>query len=428
MTMLSATQNIEERPLVACNKQRLISRSLGVFTSVKEDGGSESVMRDMAKAFLAEGAKLTVFCPVNAAILKGVTPEAFNTIPIEHVSGKRPRSGIPSELASDAVRNVNVMGRLWRLLPSAIRDVAGFVRDAMRFRKILRHHSLDCLFLHVNGSEAAVIGARLAGIKTIGCYHLSVPKLPTKIIPRCVTYLKQLMSMWMCHHVIHVSYSAQCEWTKYTRFPVHRTTVIHNGVALRQSSVTPRAALGCNLDDFVVCVPARLDLIKGVDCIIRAAALARRTIPNLKILMCGNGPLEQECQSLIRELRLDKCVSLLGWRTDVDSIMRASDVVVLPSRSENLSIAAIEASLIGKALIVTNVGGMTELVEDYRTGLVVEPQNVEALSAAMNELRDNATLRAELAVTAQAKAMSEFTLIAMCEQYISASLRLSGSC
>jgi glycosyltransferase involved in cell wall biosynthesis len=141
----------------------------------------------------------------------------------------------------------------------------------------------------------------------------------------------------------------------------------------------------------------RLIPIKGFDVLLQAFAQARAEIPELTLELAGAGPLAFDPQ---------EGVSFLGHVSPVAPLFERNAIAVVPSRGEGFGMVALEAAERGRAAIVTNVGGLPEIVADCQTGLVVEP---EGLAQAIVELaRDPHRVRA-MGAAARARALSEFS-------------------
>jgi glycosyltransferase involved in cell wall biosynthesis len=165
-----------------------------------------------------------------------------------------------------------------------------------------------------------------------------------------------------------------------------------------------REALGIEWDVPVVICVARFDPVKGVDVLIDAWREIASTIPQAMLLLVGDGPLREALAQRIRANGLNTSVRFLGYRSDVEAVLRAADLCVVPSRSEGFSLAALEAMATGLPVVATGVGGLPEVVKDGETGVLVEPENPPALAKAVIRLLADPTLRSEVAAAALASA------------------------
>jgi glycosyltransferase involved in cell wall biosynthesis len=147
---------------------------------------------------------------------------------------------------------------------------------------------------------------------------------------------------------------------------------------------------------------------KGVPDLLRAFA----AIPGEKAVVCvvGDGPRREELETLARGLGVAARVMFLGYLPEVRawSVMRASDIVVNPSYTEGLPTAVLEAALMGKAILASDVGGTPEIVTDGKGGVLFTPRDVDALSSGLERLLEDPELRARLGSVARAEASGRF--------------------
>ena len=181
-----------------------------------------------------------------------------------------------------------------------------------------------------------------------------------------------------------------------------RLRVVPNGIAPSPPVTAARReetrrALALTPGTTVGLFAGRLDEDKGVRDAIAATVEARSSGADLTLLVAGDGPLEDE----LRATGADG-VRLLGYRDDVDELLGAADVFVLPSRREGSSYAVIEALGAGLAVVVCDGRGNPETVGD--AGLVVPCGDVHALADALGELAGDASRRRALGATARARA------------------------
>jgi glycosyltransferase involved in cell wall biosynthesis len=134
----------------------------------------------------------------------------------------------------------------------------------------------------------------------------------------------------------------------------------------------------------VIGVIAKLRAYKGHDDLLRAVALARRRLPELRLRLIGDGPERAGLGSLADELRLRDAVRLLGHRPDARSLFPLVDLVVLSSvMKEALPLAVIEAMAAARPVVATRVGFLDDLVVNGSTGKLVPPGDPEALAEAI---------------------------------------------
>lgn len=172
-------------------------------------------------------------------------------------------------------------------------------------------------------------------------------------------------------------------------------------VETRAGRAATRAALGVGDDRFLVLALAQLMHRKGLDVLLRAVAELRDA--RLVVALAGEGPEAPALRALVSSLQLGESVRFLGRRDDAGDLLAACDLFVLPSRAEGLGVAALEALGAARPVVASRVGGLADLIEHERNGLLVPPDDVVALAAAIARLRDDTPLRTRLAAAGPAR-------------------------
>ena len=163
------------------------------------------------------------------------------------------------------------------------------------------------------------------------------------------------------------------------KFRPGRVEHIH-GVGVRTDRYHPasaeeRTALrsqeGLAPEDFVILCTGELNENKDQATLLSAAAMLRRSIPHLRILLAGNGPKEAELKAQIARDKLEEAVTLLGYRTDLQKVVPAADLVVSCSHREGLPLNIVEAMLCEKPVVATHNRGHDELIREGVNGYLV---------------------------------------------------------
>jgi len=199
----------------------------------------------------------------------------------------------------------------------------------------------------------------------------------------------------------NIAVSASNRQSGLDQIPGLKATVISNGIDQQKFSPARkfkniREELKIPADAVLVLFVARFTNHKQPLALIRAFADALAGLPSLHLLMVGDGDQKAEGLTLVKDLGLENKVTFQSFRQDVPDVLAAADVFVLPSLWEGLPIGLLEAMAMGKAVIATRVDGTKEVVQDEVNGLLVEPGDLPALSAALVRLGTDAVLRAAL--------------------------------
>ena len=160
---------------------------------------------------------------------------------------------------------------------------------------------------------------------------------------------------------------------------------------------------GLSDEDFVILCTGELNENKNQKILISAASLLKDKIPNMKVLLAGNGPKEQELKAQIQELGLQGVVRLLGYRTDLEILVPAVDVVVSCSKREGLPLNIVEAMLCSKPVVASINRGHRELVEDGVNGYLVKPEDGACFAKRLLQLVEDSTLISMMGTNAGVK-------------------------
>lgn len=162
-----------------------------------------------------------------------------------------------------------------------------------------------------------------------------------------------------------------------------------------------RQTLGLPADRFCVCAIGRLSPEKGHRYLLQAVPNLLSRIPELTILLLGEGRERMELERQANELGIKEHVFFAGFKTDVRPWIQASDLLVNPSLTEGTPNVVLEAMALGTPVIATNVGGVPDLVEHLQSGLLVPPGDSNLLVAAIHALHANPADRLQLAQNGQ---------------------------
>lgn len=243
--------------------------------------------------------------------------------------------------------------------------------------------------LHCTQYRASVVGRALArgnrALRTVLHVHdLNVPPSPVRMLNRALADKADVG--------IGVSQAACALAVRCYHVWPEQTAVVHTGIDCRTfrplasgERLAVRAELGIAADAPTLCVVGRLHAVKGQDEMIRMLPTIAAAHPHCTLLLVGDGPLRPTCERLVRELGLAARVLLAGQRDDVARVLGAADVAVVPSRSEGLCRAAIEANLCGLPVVAYDTGGLAEALPEQVCGTLVRAGDERALAAAVIE-------------------------------------------
>lgn len=284
---------------------------------------------------------------------------------------------------------------------------------ARTIRERLQQRHFDVIYAPFNrGLSVALMAARGHPAKIVA-YRGTIGHLSRWDPASHLTYLHPRLSCTVC-----VSEAVRRYLLSLGIPPQHAVTV-HKGHDLAWYDAlqpVPRAELGLPEKTFVAGFVGGIRRIKGVDVLLRAVIRARRQ-HDIHVLLVG--PVtDRRVARLLRAPALNGVVHLAGYRPDGAATMTACDVFVMPSVGrEGLPRAVIEATAQRVPAIVSDVGGMPELVADGETGYVVPPGDPEALAAALSRLAEDRDECHRLGAAARARIAARFNITDTIDAY-----------
>lgn len=204
-------------------------------------------------------------------------------------------------------------------------------------------------------------------------------------------------------------------------FPREKLCVIPNGVdSARFADAAPLDLNTLQIPDgsTVALSVGRLHSQKGFDILLEAVPGLLAKFDNLHVLIAGEGPQRRELAERIDSSPAAGRIRLLGRRDDVPELMRAADLFVHPARWEGMPNVILEAMAAGLPIVATDVEGVAELLGCEESGLIVPPEDSDALAAAISRLLSDPTLAARLGRTARERASTVFSWEKTVERYV----------
>ena len=201
-----------------------------------------------------------------------------------------------------------------------------------------------------------------------------------------------------------------------------RIETIYNGIeskrlAFAGDAAQMRSSLGIADETSAIACIAHLADKKGQADLITAVALLREKWPDLHCFLVGTGENMDSLRRQAEGLGVAQRAVLLGYRTDAVAIMNAMDMIILPSLGkEGLPLVLLEAALLGKPAICSNIPGNNEVVLDGVTGLLFPPGDAAALAGRIDALLSDCEQRRRMGNAARERAQQEFTIEAMTDR------------
>lgn len=311
-----------------------------------------------------------------------------------------------------------------RLETAGIRTllIRGLSRDVGLFAELRAFINLMRLFrverpgaVHLNSSKAGLLGAlaaRLCGVqKIIFTAHGWAFNESRPWWQKIIIYKLAWFTVLLSHITICVS-RAIARDARYFPFIQKKLVVIHHGItcATLLSREAARAELAPRaVGTYWIGMNSELHPTKRIDDAIRAMRIVVNDYPGALLIVISEGQERQKLEALIHELNLRDHVSLVGFKRNAASLMRAFDLFVHSSQSEALGYAILEAGCASLPVVATRVGGIPEIIPDDDHGLLVPPRNPKALASAILSLINDSTRAHELGARLHAHVLRDFS-------------------
>jgi glycosyltransferase involved in cell wall biosynthesis len=287
--------------------------------------------------------------------------------------------------------------------------------DLIRLRQALRYADARPDLIVTQSINAHVVGQLIA--RRIGAPHV-VTEHAGPGLPRAAhrSLLARLIAPRV-DSVVAVS-RAQIPRLLDIGYRPERLSIINNAVpATRQTDLSEsiRDELGVPVENFLAVLVATLRPEKRIDVFIRAIQIAARRESRISGIVVGDGPESGRLSGLVND---EGAVRLIGHRSDVMNILGAADVVCLSSDAEAFPMAILEAMSVGKPVVATDVGGVSEAVINEKTGLLVPARDVGAFAAALLRLASDPSLAKRMGEAARMRHGELFSTSRMVREYI----------
>lgn len=269
----------------------------------------------------------------------------------------------------------------------------------------------------------AILAARLTGGAPIVrmVHGLPEPFVGLKGVKMsCYVTLDRALSRVWARRLVAVSSSIATFLRD--KFVVDRIICIHNGVDLERLRIIEekgreiKSFLKIEANETVVGTVGRLSSVKAQDRLLRAAQQLILAGYKVRVLLVGEGPMEQSLKALTKHLALDRVVVFTGHQEQVIDYLSAMDVFVLPSLSEGIPMALLEALALERPVVATRVGGIPEVIEDGVNGLLVDPGDTSLLARSIRELIEDRSRAIGLGKAGRVRIEEEFSANLMADR------------
>jgi glycosyltransferase involved in cell wall biosynthesis len=263
---------------------------------------------------------------------------------------------------------------------------------ARELSKICRELQIDLIHTHFMRENAIAVWAKwFCNVRVVNTVHMQTPK--SGLALRLNRFISRYCANIAVSRAVLNNLKRECKGV---------TRMIYNGVALPESKTTddlPEERLR-------VLSLGRFSAEKGMSFLVKAAA----HLPDLDFTIAGDGETLKQCRAIAADN-----VTFPGYVNDTSALYRSADIYVCPSLEEALGLSVLEAMSYGIPAVVTNAGGLPEIVDDT-CGVIVQPSDENELASAIRRLAENPELRKTLGANARKRIEDKFSLQAMSEQ------------
>ena len=313
-----------------------------------------------------------------------------------------------------AVAALGVLGERMRTEGFAVQpNVGRHLPDATpNFFRIFKASRPDVVHLHnPTPTIYAATAAKIAGVPSIVSTRHSLVAPPRNRVME----LKYSIAAKFCDWIVGICDATTNNMKSARSAPERKIVRIYNGTLalppVAKEQWPPKSG-------FTLVYVGRLEPVKNHVLLLNAFRAALSSVPDLRLWMVGDGSERKALERLAVELNIADRVTFWGQQLDVAPFFSAADAFIMSSTSEGLPMSLLQAFSLGLPAIVTDVGGMAEVVRQAQAGLIVSVTNAEDMATAILSLASSPTEREQFAMNAEAAFRTHFTLHVMLDAYM----------
>ena len=313
-----------------------------------------------------------------------------------------------------AVANLGPLGEKLRAEGFTVQpDVGRHLSDSARnFFRIFKEVKPDVVHIHnPTPTIYASMAARMAGVPSIVSTRHSLAAPPHNAIAE----LKYAFAALFCDWIVGICDATTENLRKMRSAPARKITRVYNGAL-----PVVRVEQGQRPSDsvFTLVFVGRLAAVKNHPLLLTAFRQALSSLPGLRLWIVGDGAERKALESLAEQLGISTQVTFWGQQLDVAPYFCGADAFIMSSKSEGLPISLLQAFSVGLPVIVTNVGGMAEVVRLANAGFTVSPTDPTEMASAILRLAGKRAEREQFSKNAEAAFHSLFSLETMADAYM----------
>ena len=285
--------------------------------------------------------------------------------------------------------------------------------DAVRtFFRIFKESRPAVVHLHnPTPTVYAGIAARMAGVPSIVSTRHSLVAPPRRL----VVELKYAFAVTSCDWLVGICDATTSNMKSIHSAPARKIVRVYNGAVPLERALRDKWPTKTG---FTLVYVGRLAPVKNHRLLLNAFRTALSSRPDLRLWMVGDGSERKTLESLASELGISAQVTFWGQQLDVAPFFSASDAFVMSSKSEGLPMSLLQAFSLGLPAIVTDVGGMAEVVRLAKAGITIPASDPAAMAAAILRMAGSDAERAQFSTNAIEAFHARFTLRTMVDAYM----------
>jgi glycosyltransferase involved in cell wall biosynthesis len=297
-----------------------------------------------------------------------------------------------------------------------------------RLKKIIK--TKDIRIVHSQGGRADFFARTAARISRVPIIISSIAMLvegyDVSILRKSLYVLMDRQTEKWVDRFIILSEASRRTLIERHKIQPEKILKIHNGIEIeeyradnkevRNKKSELRKELGLKSDVPVIGVIGRLVWQKGFEYLIQAIPQVIKDFPEAKFLIVGEGPLRGRLEELCERLKIEDNIIFTGFRSDIKDILATIELLAMPSLLEGLPMVLLEGMAMAKPIVATRIDGITEVLENSKTGLLVPAKKPHDLAEAIIEILKNKTKANLLGKNARKIVEEKFSVKRMVEQ------------
>lgn len=365
-------------------------------------GGAQRYVFDLATHMSKTVFDIVVACGQGGLLIERLKEANIRTIEIE---------GLEREIKTE--KDFEVLKNLIKIIREEKPNIVHFNSSKIGFLG-----SLAVLFLKLS----SIIHNSKFIIRSIFTSHgWAFNEQNRSTFSKIIFYIAHYFTVLVCDTTIAVSEKTKNDIT-WLPFIKDKIKIVHNGIEKFKTLSKKEAAeilVKKDKKETVILTLAELHHNKGIDVALQGISLLPQNVKErINYYIAGNGEERENLEKLADDLKIKNTVHFLGFMADAKKLLSGADIFLLPSRTENLPYAVLEAGFLGVPVIATSVGGIPEIIRDMQNGILVYPKNPKEIAEAIMYMLDHKDKQKEFGSEIKKTVTNFFSLEKMLKETI----------